>query len=134
VAKQYSRRVVSALGHDRPRGGRYDRADMPWWTIVCCAVFGLLVLTASVYAVVATIRMLRTLDRFTRTLEAASLELTPRLDALSAQSETTAAGQQVLRESLAQLAASRARLGVLLWAIEDVRRLIAAYRWLTPAG
>jgi hypothetical protein len=107
---------------------------MPWWTIVCCAVFGLLVLTASLYAAVATIRMLRTLDRFTRTLEAASFELTPRLDALSAQSETTAAGQQVLRESLAQLAVSRARLAVLLWAIEDVRRLIAAYRWLTPAG
>jgi hypothetical protein len=106
---------------------------MPWWTIVCCALSGLLVLLASVYAVVATIRMLRTLDRFTRTLEAVSLELTPRLDALAAQSETTAAGQQALRESLAQLAESRARLGVLLWAIEDVRRLIAAYRWLTPA-
>ena len=104
---------------------------MPWWTIVCCAVFGVLVLSASIVALVATMRMLRSLRRFGKTLQEVSAELPPRVEALSARSETAAAKAELLNEALARLQASRERAGVLLWALEDVRRLLGAYRWLT---
>jgi hypothetical protein len=104
---------------------------VPWWTIVCCAFFGVLVLSTSIVALVATMRMLRSLNRFGKTLQEVSGELPPRFEALSARSETAAAKAELLNEALARLQASRERAGVLLWALEDVRRLLGAYRWLT---
>ena len=108
----------------------YDRG-VPWWTIVCCAIFGVLVLSASIVALVATLRMVRSLGRFSKTLQAVSAELTPRVEALSARSETAAANAELLNEALARLQASRERAGVLLWALQDVRRLLGAYRSFT---
>jgi uncharacterized membrane protein len=113
----------------RPRAATI--AGVPWWTIVCCVVFGVLVLSASIIALVATLRMLRSLGRFGKALDAVSAELTPRVEALSARSETAAANAERLNEALARLQASRERAGVLLWALEDVRRLLGAYRWMT---
>ena len=88
-------------------------------------------LSTSIIALVATLRMLRSLGRFGKTLNAVSAELTPRVEALSARSETAAANAERLNEALARLQASRERAGVLLWALEDVRRLLGAYRWMT---
>jgi hypothetical protein len=104
---------------------------VPWWTIVCCAVFGVLVLPASIIALVATMRMLRSLGRFGKALDAVSAELMPRVETLSARSETAAVNAELLNEALARLQASRERAGVLLWALQDVRRLFGAYRSLT---
>jgi hypothetical protein len=103
---------------------------VPWWTIVCCAVFGVLVLSTSIVALLATLRMLRSLRRVGTAMQAVSVELAPRAEALSAKSELAALKIQQMNEALARLQASRERAGVLLWALEDVRRLIGAYRWL----
>jgi len=107
-------------------------AGVPWWTIACCGLFGLLVLCASVAALVATIRLLGSLGRLGSALEAVTLEIERRTRALSARGETTAAGLEELNEAVARLAASRERLGILVWALEDVRRLVTAYRLLSP--
>jgi hypothetical protein len=105
---------------------------VPWWAIVCCGVFGAVVLAASIVNLVATIRMLRTLGHFGRTLEAVAAELEPRSEGVSIRVEAAAANAERLREAIERMQESRRRLEVLLWAFQDVRRLLGAYRWLTP--
>jgi hypothetical protein len=105
---------------------------VPWWAIVCCGAFGAVVLAASIVSLVATLRMLRTLGRFGRTLEAVAVELEPKTEGVSVRVEAAAANGERLRDAIERMQESRRRLEVLLWALEDVRRLLGAYRWLTP--
>jgi hypothetical protein len=92
-----------------------------------------LVVASSAVAIVAHVRLFRGLTRGSEALEAAALELAARSEATAARLEGLDAGRLRLEESLARLQASRERAATLAWALQDVRRLLQAFRWLTPA-
>ena len=106
---------------------------MPVWTWVALGVFVAVLVPASVLAGVAAFRLIGTLGRSGQALEAAAADLAARAERAAERAEALEAGRQRLDESFARLAASRRQLETLVWAFEDVRRLLRVFRWLTPA-
>lgn len=105
---------------------------MPVWTWVALGVFVGLTVPAALLALVATIKVFRRLYRLGQALEPAGEELALRTDRLAEGTEAAALSLARLEESVRALRASREQLGVLLWAFEDVRRLVRIARSVVP--
>ena len=97
---------------------------MPVYAWVSLAVFVGLTVPASIAALVAAIRLFRSLRTAAPELEFGIERLANGTAALSTRTERVAAGLARLEASVRALSASRAQLDTLLWALADVRRLL----------
>jgi hypothetical protein len=105
---------------------------VPVYVWVALGIFVALVVPTSLLALVRTIGVFRRLGR-------ASEAAMPAVDALALKTERVAEGAERaargaarVEEAVRRLAVSRSRLATLLWALEDVRRLLALRRVVIP--
>jgi hypothetical protein len=105
---------------------------MPVYAWVCLGVFGGLVLPTSLAALVATIQLFRGLKGAVPDLEEGFDRLADASEALAVRTERAAAAMARVEAAARALNASRGELQVLLWALEDVRRVLRVVRAVVP--
>jgi hypothetical protein len=99
---------------------------VPVYAWISLAVFVCLLVPASVVALVASIRLFRSLRTAAPGLEFGFQRLANGTEVLNARTERVAAGLARAEASAKALSASRAQLATLLWALEDARRIVRA--------
>ncbi len=105
---------------------------MPWWVWLSLALFGVILLPATIVAVRAMLR----LNRASNSLNA---ELEPRLARLQAQTEDlnvlsarATASTERTKERIAALQISLSRIQTFAWALRDVQAFVGGVRGLVP--
>ena len=98
---------------------------MPWWTWIALGVFALVVVATSIFAVWAFGR-LKVLSVSGDALAVRLEGLSRQADELQRRSERTSVRTEELQQSLDRVDRSVKQLGVLGWALGDLRRVMRA--------
>ena len=122
-----------------PRRGRqstkaapdYDD-PVPWWTLVSLALFGAVLVISTVVIFIVAVRTSRAVREVRATLGGEIGGLLVATEGVQHRIELLAERRAVVESRLARLERSKRKLDVLVWALRDVRSLVARVRGAMP--
>ena len=106
---------------------------MPVWAWVCLGIFLVLVVPASLAALVAGFRLWKRLASMQQTVGRPLEMLAVKVEELNAHSAATGGRAESVTVGLAELNRALEKMSVLSWALGDVRGALGLWRSLTRA-
>ena len=105
---------------------------MPWWVWLCLALFGVILLPATVIAVRAIIGLNRVSNSLNGELEPRLARLQAQTEAMNELSARATASTERTKERIAALQISLSRIQTLAWALKDLQAFVGGVRGLVP--
>jgi hypothetical protein len=105
---------------------------VPWWTLVSLALFGAVLVISTVVIFIVAVRTSRAVREVRATLGGEIGGLLVATESVQHRIELLAERRAVVESRLARLERSKRKLDVLVWALRDVRSLVARVRGAMP--